>query len=303
MRTIALALLSELLFVSSPVAAGEDIYVWSKTASSNASADSGINFQEGQLPGSLNDSMRSVMAAIAKARDDQNCTLATAGSANAYTVTANASFSSTPFSGARLCVKASFGNTGAATLNVTPNGGSAWGAKAIKIINSGAGESDPQAGQIAANSLLYLFYDSAANSSAGAWILLNPSSAGDYQEAKVDSGSAITLTAAVAANIASLTLTPGDWDLVSIARFVPANTTPVSVLATSVSTTSATQDTSTMRQVIHGISYTSIGSELAVVTPPVRLLLTSTTTVYAVATANHSGIVTVYGGIRARRAR
>src|SRR5215471_8784677 len=136
MRTIVLALLSALLLVSSPAAAGEDIYVWSKTASSNAAADSGINFQEGQLPGSLNDSMRSVMAALAKARDDRNCTLTTAGSANAYAVTANAGLSSTPFSGAVICVKASFSNTGAATLNLTPSGGSAWGAKAIKIIDN-----------------------------------------------------------------------------------------------------------------------------------------------------------------------
>jgi len=175
MRTIVLALLSALLLVSSPAAAGEDIYVWSKTASSNASADSGINFQEGQVPGSLNDSMRSVMAALAKARDDQNCSTSTTGSSNAYAFAASAAFSSTPFTGAVICFKASFTNTGAATLNVIPSGGSAQGPKAIKIFDPLNGEADPAAGQIKQSGHYLVRYDSAANSSAGAWILSNPS--------------------------------------------------------------------------------------------------------------------------------
>ena len=40
------------------------IWGWSKTASSNATADSNINWQEGQNPSTVNDSSRAMMAAI-----------------------------------------------------------------------------------------------------------------------------------------------------------------------------------------------------------------------------------------------
>jgi hypothetical protein len=102
---------------------GENIYDWSQTASQNATADSSINWAEGQLPGTVNDSARSMMAAHAKFLADNNGSRSTAGSSNAYTYGAAAAFSNTPFSGATLTVKASFSNTGAATLNVTPSGG------------------------------------------------------------------------------------------------------------------------------------------------------------------------------------
>jgi hypothetical protein len=46
------------------------LYKWSQTASSDASADSTINWAEGQAPSSVNDSARAMMAATAKYRDD-----------------------------------------------------------------------------------------------------------------------------------------------------------------------------------------------------------------------------------------
>src|SRR5438309_115085 len=41
------------------------LYKWSQTAANNATADSSINWQEGQAPSSVNDSGRAMMASIA----------------------------------------------------------------------------------------------------------------------------------------------------------------------------------------------------------------------------------------------
>lgn len=68
------------------------LYEWSRTASSNANADPTINWAEGQLPSSVNDSARAMMARTAEWRDDISGALATSGSSTAYTVTSNQSF-------------------------------------------------------------------------------------------------------------------------------------------------------------------------------------------------------------------
>ncbi len=65
---------------------------WSRTASSNASADGSINWAEGQAPSSVNDSARAMMAAAAKFRDDIAGAIATGGTSTAYTVTSYQSF-------------------------------------------------------------------------------------------------------------------------------------------------------------------------------------------------------------------
>ncbi len=67
---------------------------WSKTPASNATADSTINWAEGQAPSSVNDSARSMMARTAEWRDDISGTITTGGSSTAYTVTTNQSFDS-----------------------------------------------------------------------------------------------------------------------------------------------------------------------------------------------------------------
>src|SRR5262245_8640611 len=65
---------------------------WSRTASSNAAADTSINWAEGQAPSTVNDSARAMMAAAAKFRDDIFGAITTSGSSTAYTVTSYQAF-------------------------------------------------------------------------------------------------------------------------------------------------------------------------------------------------------------------
>src|SRR6185295_1928541 len=60
---------------------------WSRTAGSNATADSTINWAEGQAPSSVNDSSRAMMARTAEYRDDISGAIGTGGTSTAYTVT------------------------------------------------------------------------------------------------------------------------------------------------------------------------------------------------------------------------
>lgn len=68
------------------------VFQWSKTATANASADSTVNYQEGQAPSSLNDSARNAMASVAKYRDDISGMLVTTGTSAAYIIASNQAF-------------------------------------------------------------------------------------------------------------------------------------------------------------------------------------------------------------------
>jgi hypothetical protein len=62
---------------------------WSQTAINNQTADPNINWQEGQAPGTINDSARAMMAALAAWNADNNGTLAASLSGSTYSVTSN----------------------------------------------------------------------------------------------------------------------------------------------------------------------------------------------------------------------
>jgi hypothetical protein len=127
------------------------LHNWSQTASSNASADSAINWAEGQAPSSVNDSARAVMAVLAKHRDDTAGSLTTGGTSTAYTLTTNTVFTTLALlSGQRLKVKFNATNGASATLNVD-----GLGAKALQLYSGTA----VPTGMITANSIWDVTYD------------------------------------------------------------------------------------------------------------------------------------------------
>ncbi len=68
------------------------LHFWSTTAATNATADSSVNWAEGQAPSSVNDSARALMASAKKTYADFAGTLTTGGSSTAYTLTTNQVF-------------------------------------------------------------------------------------------------------------------------------------------------------------------------------------------------------------------
>jgi len=67
---------------------------WSRTAGNNTTADSTINWAEGQAPSTVNDSARAMMARTAEYRDDIAGAITTGGTSTAYTLTSYQVFDS-----------------------------------------------------------------------------------------------------------------------------------------------------------------------------------------------------------------
>lgn len=123
---------------------------------------------------------------------------------------------------------------------------------------------------------------------------------GEYVSGTVALGSAVTLTTATTANVTSISLTAGDWDVTGVVDFDLSGTT-VSDFLMGTSTTSATlgsQDT----YLEQALPFTSVTYSNNV--PTVRYSLSSTTTVYLVTSLSFTGgAAKAYGTIRARRVR
>jgi hypothetical protein len=143
------------------------VYDWSTTAASNTNSDSAINWAEGQLPGTVNDSARAMMVRVAEIVKDLGGALTAGGSANALTVTANSAFT-TNVDGRFLAFRAASSNTTAATLNV--NG---IGAKSIRKMTA-SGDTALTGTEIQANGIYLVNYSAAVNGAAGGWVLVNP---------------------------------------------------------------------------------------------------------------------------------
>lgn len=149
---------------------------YSATAASNTDIDGLDATGATGLVKSGDNYTRSMMAHLKGKMNDLGAVNTVAGTADAITVT----LSSAPTAlvdGMRFTFSATAANTGATTLNVTPAGGAALGAK--KLMKWAAGvESALAAGDIAgAGSLVEVIYDSAADAAAGAFILAHPATA------------------------------------------------------------------------------------------------------------------------------
>jgi hypothetical protein len=122
---------------------------------------------------------------------------------------------------------------------------------------------------------------------------------GEQIRSAVASGSSISLSTTVAANITSISLTPGIWDVSSIINST-AQTTTCTAYISSISTTSATTGTNGDNRADGQPPSSTLATSVSI--PAYRLTLAATTTVYLVAQANFSaGTVTVFGRISATR--
>jgi hypothetical protein len=121
---------------------------------------------------------------------------------------------------------------------------------------------------------------------------------GEQIRSAIASGSAVTLTSATGANITSISLTAGIWDVTGVVMFKGVVTGTAS--GASIGTTSATTGTQGDNYVTTPTVSTAL--DLGVVVPPYRISLTSTTTVYLVGIAIFTvGTQTAYGRISATR--
>ncbi|MGD9727640.1 MAG: hypothetical protein AB7R40_23610 [Nitrospiraceae bacterium] len=131
---------------------------WSKTAASNATADSTINWAEGMPPSEVNDAGRAMMAAAAKYRDDTSGMVTLGGGTTAYTLTTNQVLT-TLTDGHVVAFTVNATNTGASTLNVD-----SLGAVPLQKLKG----SDLAAGELVAGCVYTAAYDSA---STATWVI------------------------------------------------------------------------------------------------------------------------------------
>lgn len=128
---------------------------------------------------------------------------------------------------------------------------------------------------------------------------------GELISSTVVAGSAVSLTTNAAANITSISLTAGDWDVSAINMFQPGATTSASIYRGSISATSATIDT-TPGRVISKVDAAQVpGTNYqAYAIPQTRISLAATTTIYLVSYALFTvSTMTSWGTIAARRVR
>jgi hypothetical protein len=137
---------------------GEDMMSWSKIAANNASADTSINWAEGEPRAAVNDSARSMMAAEAKNRDLRNGSITTTGTATSYGFTSGVAYTVMP-TGLFVRLKIHVTSTGGPTfLNMDAIG-------AIGILNQAG--LNVRAGELVANTYAEFIYNGTN------WILLN----------------------------------------------------------------------------------------------------------------------------------
>jgi len=115
----------------------------------------------------------------------------------------------------------------------------------------------------------------------------------------VPSGSAVALTGGIPANIGSLSLTAGDWDVWANMCTNPAGTTTQQTVGFSVSTASATMNVSQEVAMPYGAA---AGNSVCAQVPMAPLNVSTTTTVFMVALSNFSVATnSAFGNLWARR--
>lgn len=133
----------------------------------------------------------------------------------------------------------------------------------------------------------------------------NAGNIGEFISSTVTAGSAVSLTSLTAANVTSISLTPGDWTVSGSITFSPAGTTSTAFLLGSHGTTSATYaNTPGFASNTYVGGVVPGGFQPTLMLPTQRYSLSATTTVYLVASSSFSvSTLSAFGNIIARRAR
>ena len=136
------------------------------------------------------------------------------------------------------------------------------------------------------------------NSNAG------PGEIGEFASSIVLAGAAVSLTTGTAANVTSLSLTAGDWEVWGTVGINLNAATAMTIASAWVSSTSATLPTAPAGGIeYHELAY-PVGRPQLMQTGRVRFSLAATTTVYlGVYAAFTINTATGYGALYARRAR
>ena len=133
---------------------------WSRTTSSNATADPTINWSVGMSPSSVDASGRAMMARSAEYRDDISGLLSAGGTSTAYTVTTYEGLAATPNDGQLLGFTPT--NTNGSGVTLQADGGTAF------PIESPPGSGVPNGVLVAGTPYTVKF-----SASASAWIVRN----------------------------------------------------------------------------------------------------------------------------------
>lgn len=130
-----------------------------------------------------------------------------------------------------------------------------------------------------------------------------PGNIGEFFQSLVASISAVALTSGTVANVTSISLTAGDWDVEGMVSLKYIGATQTNDGQGGISTTSATI-TNDGSQAMSGIRLTTTSCVDSITPLKKRISLAATTTVYLVAQATFSaGSASAFGGICARRVR
>lgn len=124
---------------------------------------------------------------------------------------------------------------------------------------------------------------------------------GEFISSVIPVGSAVSLTDATAADVTSISLTAGDWDVYGNVFFTASGNTLKNCLCWISSTSATIPNVSLINEINFGAS---TGGNNGLQSPYLRFSLSGTTTVYLSSRSGFdSGTMTACGGIYARRAR
>lgn len=146
--------------------------------------------------------------------------------------------------------------------------------------------------------------DSAVNFTSGSLYVSVVFAASSFVSSTIASGSAINLSNNTTANITSISLPAGDWEVSGNVVFTANAATTATVFQAAISSTSATLPTAPGAGALSvlGVSVGAGGTEPTLPTGVTRIVLTTTTTIYLVAQSTFAvNTMSAYGYIQAWR--